>query len=461
MIEELRTIPALEGLENSALEWLVKNGDILNFAVDDAIFKPGDPVDRMLIVLEGRLVLKMHQGNQYRVVGEIGAGSITGLLPYSRAKSAVGMAQVIEPVKILSIGGDKFHDMIITQEELTTVLVHLMSSRIREFTKNQQQNDKMMALGKLSAGLAHELNNPSAAIVRSAQTLSTHLKQGPDIFMQAVKVQMTDEQIKAVNEVLVGRIAKGVQSYSLMEKAEKEDEVMDWLDDHEIEDSDSMAENLVDYGFGPEELDRVADEVEQKYLSGMLAWINQNLVTERLVDEIEEASSRINKLVSSVKSYTHMDQAPEKKPTDIHVGIENTLTMLAHKIKKSNIQVHRSFDPNLPKVFVFPSEMNQVWTNIIDNAIDAMENSENKELSITTTCNSQFINVMISDTGSGIPEEVQDKIFDPFFTTKEIGKGTGMGMEVVHRIVTNQHNGSVTFLTEPGHTEFSVCFPLN
>lgn len=461
MIEDLRKVPTLAALDNSALEWLVRNGERQNFAIDEAIFKQGDPIDRMLIILEGRLLLKMHQGNQFRVVSEIGAGSITGLLPYSRAKSAVGIAQVIEPVKILSIGQDKFHDMITTQEELTTVLVHLMSSRIREFTKNQQQNDKMMALGKLSAGLAHELNNPSAAIVRSAQTLSAHLKQGPDIFMQAVKVQMTDEQFEAVNKVLVGQLAKGIQSYSLMEKAEKEDEVMDWLDDREIENSDAIAENLVDYGFGLEELDQIADEVEQKYLSGIFAWINQNLVTERLVDEIEEASSRINKLVSSVKSYTHMDQAPEKKPTDIHVGIENTLTMLAHKIRKSNIQVHRNFDPDLPKALVFPSEMNQVWTNIIDNAIDAMENSDNKELTITTTRNSQFINVVISDTGSGIPEEIQDKIFDPFFTTKEIGKGTGMGMEVVHRIVTNQHNGSVTFLTEPGHTEFSVCFPLN
>lgn len=461
MIEELRTVPALEGLENSALEWLVRNGEILTFDKDEPIFKQGDPIDKMLIVLEGQALLKMHQGNQYRVVGEFGAGMITGLLPYSRAKSAVGMSQAIEPVKVLAIGREKFREMILTQEELTTVLVHLMSSRIREFTKNQQQSDKMMALGKLSAGLAHELNNPSAAIVRSAQMLSAHLKQSPDIFMQAVKVQMTDEQIKAVNEVLAGQLAKGVQSYSLMVKSQKEDEVIDWLDDHDIEDSDMIAENLVEFGFGPDELDRIANEVEQKYLSGMLAWINQNLVTERLVDEIQEASSRINKLVSSVKSYTHMDQAPEKKPTDIHLGIENTLTMLAHKIKKGNIQVHLNFDPHLTKPPVFPSEMNQVWTNIIDNAIDAMEDSDRKELTITTTQNSQSINVVISDTGSGIPEEVQDKIFDPFFTTKEIGKGTGMGMEVVHRIVTTQHNGSVSFRTEPGYTEFTVCFPLN
>ncbi len=459
MIDVLKAIPALEGVQDSGLQWLIDNGEILHFGKDESVFKPGDPIDRLLVVLEGKALIKVQQGNQYRVVSEFGKGMVTGLLPYSRAKEAFGLAQVIEPIKILAVHRDKFHEMVRTQEELTTVLVHLMSSRIREFTKNQQQNDKMMALGKLSAGLAHELNNPSAAIVRSAQILSSHLKLGPDSFKTVIKMNISDEHVDTLNAFLTERISKGIQTFSMMEKSEREDDIIDWLENHDIEDDDTIAENLVLFGFDTDILDKIADQVDSEYLEGIIGWVNQNLTTERLVDEIEEASQRINKLVSSVKSYTHMDQAPEKKPTDIHAGIENTLTMLAHKINRSNIKVNRDFDESLPKPDLLASEVNQVWTNLIDNAIDAMETTENRELGIKTSQDSEYIYVKISDTGTGIPEEVQDKIFDPFFTTKEIGKGTGLGMEVVHRIVTNQHNGTVTFTTQPGKTEFTICFP--
>jgi signal transduction histidine kinase len=461
MLSSLKKIVALQDVPDAELQWLIDHSELLTFEPGDELFRPGDPIDQLLVFLEGHAIVRAQQGNQFRVVGEFGKHTISGLLPYSRASLARGSAQVTKTTTILALPKSKFREMITSQEGLTTALVHTMSTRIREFTKNELQNEKMMALGKLSAGLAHELNNPSAAIVRSAQTLSKHLKLLPDNFKNVIKIRMTDQQVDAVNDLLFSKIEHGVQILSMMDRSEKEDELVDWLEEHGIEQNDSIAENLVEFGFESGDLDVIRSHVSEPDLPGVINWIDQNLTTERLVGEIEEASQRINKLVSSVKSYTHMDQAPEKTPADIHIGLENTLTMLNHKINKSNIKVVRAFQHDLPKPGILASELNQVWTNLIDNAIDAMENSETRELTVKTIQNGSFINVIIGDTGSGIPEEIQNKIFDPFFTTKEIGKGTGLGMEVVHRIITNQHNGTITFETQPGKTEFKVCLPIN
>ena len=351
--------------------------------------------------------------------------------------------------------------MISQHEELTAALVHVMSSRIRQFTKAQQQNDKMMALGKLSAGLAHELNNPSAAVVRSAQTLEKHLKLLPGGFKSVIKIKMTDSQVDAVNALLFDKMKATRPRLTMMEQSSLEDELLDWLEENDVKNPDDIVENLVAFGFGEEDLDVIATHVSNEDLTPVINWMNQMLTTDRLVGEIEEASQRINTLVNSVKRYTHMDQAPEKISVDIHEGLESTLTMLNHKLKKSNITLNRVFDSNLNKANILVSEMNQVWTNLIDNAIDAMENVDHRDLTIETSQNKDFINVFIKDSGPGIPEEIQGQIFDPFFTTKAIGKGTGLGLEVVHQIVTHQHNGSITFDSKPGETVFKVCFPIN
>ncbi|CAE7759870.1 unnamed protein product [Symbiodinium microadriaticum] len=206
--------------------------------------------------------------------------------------------------------------------------------------------------------------------------------------------------------------------------------MLDWLDEHEIEDSEELASNFVEYGFTQDDLDNMVDLVGSKHLPMVLGWFNQILSTEKLVSEIEDASKRINELVTSIKGYTHMDQAPEKAPSDIHQGLNNTLVMLNHKLKR--MTVHKEYAENLPHPEILEGPMNQVWTNLIDNAIDAMEDASNKTLTVRTYQDGEFINIEIEDAGSGIPEEIQDKIFDPFFTTKDIGKGiedfTGAGI---------------------------------
>jgi signal transduction histidine kinase len=318
----------------------------------------------------------------------------------------------------------------------------------------------MMALGKLSAGLAHELNNPSAAVVRSAQELKKHLSNIPDNFKRVIKIRASDDAIDKINDLVFAKIASyGKMPLSLMQKTALEDELTEWLDENEIDNGYEMAEIFAEFGIKTDDLEGAKSLLRPEDKLPVIGWLSQVLTTEKLVGEIEEASKRINSLVISVKGYTHMDQAPEKHPTDIHIGIRNTLTMLNHKLKKNSIKLIENFQPDLPLANIFVSEMNQVWTNVIDNAIDAMEGRTNNTLEIKTEKNGQFVNVSIIDNGPGIPKEIQDKIFDPFFTTKSIGKGTGLGLEVVRQII-NQHNGKVYVNSEPGRAEFVVCFPI-
>lgn len=461
LLSKIKEIETLKDVPDEQLQWLIDNGEVLNFEEGDPIFRPGDPIDRLIIGLEGRAVFKIQQGNQYRVMGELNPLDLTGYLPYSRAQTAQATADATEPMKIFVFPKAKMREMIQTQDELTTALVHHMSTRIREFTKSQQLNDKMMSLGKLSAGLAHELNNPSAAIVRSARSLGDHLRILPEGFKKLLTIDITEEQADFVNQVLFEKVQGGIRDLNMMERSEKEDDLLDWLDDNEIDDSDTIAENLVEFGYEVDDLDDMKDEISENSLPAVIKWINQTITTNRLIGEIEEASQRINKLVTSIKSYTHMDQAPEKAATDIHIGINNTLTMLNHKINGAGIEIQKDFEDGLPQPEILASEMNQVWTNLIDNAVDAMDGAEKKILTIRTFKDREFVNVIIGDSGSGIPQDIQDKIFDPFFTTKEVGKGTGLGMEVVQRIIKRQHNGAITFTSEPGKTEFKVCLPVN
>lgn len=458
VLERLKAIPDFTEVPEGQLQWIIDNGSCRVYEVGEYLFERGDAMDKMFIILSGQFQIKVAQKNQFRIIGTFDAKAITGTLPYSRATTASGYADATVISHVLILSRDHFKTMIRQHEELTTALVHNMSSRIRQFTKLQQQNDKMMALGKLSAGLAHELNNPSAAVVRSAQTLKKHLSFLPENFKKVIKIRASDKEVDCVNSILFGRVSEGVKDLSLMEKTKSEDIIAEWLENRGVEDGYELAENFVDFGFTEDNFDTIEGCLREEDLLPVINWLNQVLTTEKLVNEIEDASQRISDLVLSVKSYTHMDQAPEKQPVDIHKGIINTVTMLKHKLNKGNIELDKKF-ADVPPVHLFVSEMNQVWTNLIDNAIDAMEDSDKKRLTIETLVDREFVNVKITDTGAGIPEEIQDNIFDPFFTTKSVGKGTGLGLDVVRQIIT-QHSGSIKVVSKPGNTTFLVCVPI-
>jgi signal transduction histidine kinase len=273
-------------------------------------------------------------------------------------------------------------------------------------------------------------------------------------------IRVEPRQVDLVSNKLFSILARTEKPrLTLMQRTEKEDEMRDCLEDHGVQNADELAENFIEYGFTCEDMEEFKEYIPAAFVSPVFNWINSNLVTDKMVRDILESSERISDLVNSVKNFTHMDQGKGKEYTDIHSGIRNTLTMLHYRFKKGNIELIEDYDERLPKIKALVGELNQVWTNLIDNALDAMEGNGKGKLEIRTGEERGNVKVSIIDNGPGIPEQIRSNIFDPFYTTKDIGKGTGLGLDVVNRIV-KQHRGSVKVQSVPGRTEFIVCFPI-
>jgi signal transduction histidine kinase len=454
-IEALRDVPLVQ------LQWLIDQSEQLELPEGDSLFQPGDPIKGTYIIIKGSFRLCMLQGNELREVLTFEPKAITGYLPFSRGKNVFGVGEAVSAMEYLFFPIERSEEMIRTQFELTQALVHIMTNRVRDFTAFEQQNEKMMALGKLSAGLAHELNNPAAAVVRGSASLLKHLKLTPETFKKVMSIQVTPEAVGLVNDQLFAILNRErPQHLTMMQRSSLEDDLLDWLADYQVENSAEVAENMVEFGFTTTDLDGFKQHIPDSSVSAVFNWINNNLVTEKMVTDIEDASRRIADLVGSVKNFTHMDQGHGKQYADIHTGIHNTLTMLQHKMRHGNVILEEQFDTTLPQVNAMIGELNQVWTNLIDNALDAMEINQKGILQIKTERDKDCVAVTITDNGPGIPEEVQSQIFDPFFTTKAVGKGTGLGLDVVNRIV-KQHKGAIKVTSKPGETSFRVAFPID
>jgi len=459
IVERIASFSVLEGVPISQIEWIVERGELVEIPAGEQIFKRGDSIDRLLIMLDGLFSLKVQQAGQFKELAQIKTGDVSGALPYSRAQSATGHAFAVTDSKVFTLSVDHFYDLICECHEVTAVLVHLMTDRVRDFSRFQHQSEKLMALGKLSAGLAHELNNPAAAIVRSAESLEKHLGTVPDKLKKVISMEIVDDQIDFVNNLVFGKLSQGInKTESMIARADREDELTDWLEDNGYGDCYMLAETLADYRFDVADLDGLKEKMGEKEFPSMLTWVDNVLTTEKMVGEIKDASKRISTLVNSVKEYSHMDRSGDYEPTDIHIGLRTTLSILNHKVKKNQVTVEENWQTDMPKMAASPGELNQVWTNIIDNALDAMEEAGGT-LTITTKTVGDNVRVNISDTGKGIPKDIQDRIFEPFFTTKDIGKGTGLGLETVQQIVEN-HNGTIKLQSQPGNTTFEICLPL-
>jgi signal transduction histidine kinase len=460
LLEILKKFPEFTTVPDEQLQWLIDRAEEVMYEQETILYKPGEPADHLMLLLEGRVRIDNGSSGVGDELYMYDPHSILGVLPFSRMKSFPSRFVTHTPVRMLRLHRDHLLGMIQTCYELTASLVQQMTSRVRYFTKQAQQNDKLASLGRLSAGLAHELNNPVAAVVRSVDTLSTHLRATPEAFKTVMSLNLTDDQVDCVKTVFFKKMdqksAGETRQLSLLERTSLEDELTDWLDDHGIDDSMDLAGPLVEFSFTVDDLDWLLDKVDDDNLAGVTNWIVNNLVTEKLVSDISEASKRISTLIGSIKNYTHMDRGGGKEQVMLADGIRSTITLLNHKIKSKHIELNLIIPDNLPAVCGWPGELNQVWTNLIDNAIDALP--DGGKIDIVSQPDREFVLTRIIDNGTGIPEDIRDKIFDPFFTTKEIGKGTGLGLDIVNGIVEH-HNGSIKVHSEPGHTEFSVCLP--
>lgn len=457
-LTELKELSLFSGLPENALQWLIDNGTLLEINADETAFKSGNPVDHMYIILAGELRFMRQIGGQMLPVFQQEKGGIAGLLPYSRMKSSIADAVAMHHTRLLSIHRDLFPQMERESSEMVQRLVALMTERVREATKTQDQFEKMAALGKLSAGLAHELNNPAAAIVRTAADLGKQLTKIPELLALFSGQSFSTQQVETIKLLLTKRTEANGKKLSIVEKSEREDQLIDWLEDHGVAESFDQAEAFLQAGITPADLEPLA-AIPPDALPAVLTFVERMLSTTQLAKEIEEASKRISALVGSVKSYSHMDRAREKEPTDVREGINNTLVMLGHAVKEKNIRIRTEYQEDLPAINAFGSELNQIWTNLIDNAVDAMDTGGELRLTAKNSGNGKFVEVRVIDNGKGIPKDIQTKIFDPFFTTKDVGKGTGLGLDIVQRIV-RLHNGSIKVESQPGNTAFIVCLPV-
>ena len=323
------------------------------------------------------------------------------------------------------------------------------------------QRERLLSLGRLSAGLTHELNNPASAAVRATASLRERVSKmrrklghlaNADVDPKALTVLME------VQEAAVERMAKA-EELTPIQVAEAEDQLGDWLDDHGVADGWDLAPALVAAGVKVDWLDEVAETVPENLVADGIHWVAYALDTEQLMNEIEDSTHRISTLVNAAKQYSQLDRAPHQE-IDVREGLKSTLTMLWHKIKKNeNIRVVKDFAEGLPSVPAYPGELNQVWTNLIDNAVAAMP--DGGTLTIRTALDSDRVLVEIGDTGVGVPKELQGKIFEPFFTTKPTGEGTGLGLDISYRVVAQRHGGDLRVISEPGDTRFQVRLPLS
>jgi signal transduction histidine kinase len=455
----LKEIPVFSQLNEGQVDAFLKLGDIKTYEKDEYLFKEGDPMNDMIVLLDGEVDVEFKIGNLWRRGSTYTKGTVTGVLPYSRAKISPGHGIIRTRALVWSLHRSKHREIENISFELMQNLVGMLTDRVRENTKILEQNEKLVALGKLSAGLAHELNNPASAIVRSSSELKKHLFAVPEKFKKVLSIRLDAESADRLNNLLFARLTGGmIPSLSLSERSSLEDEMIDWMEDKNVEEAYLMAGTFLESGMTMDDMELIGKQVQVKDLSTVLAWIDNVLNTEKLVHEIEDAAHRISNLVNAVKTYSHMDKAIEKEITDLQIGLKSTLAMLNHKLKQKKVKVVFDFPEHLPKVNIYVGEVNQVWTNLIDNAIDAVQ--EGGEIQIIGRKERNSLAVKIIDNGSGIPPEIQSKIYDPFFTTKEIGKGTGLGLDIARRIMLG-HQGEINVSSQPGKTVFTVCFPLS
>jgi signal transduction histidine kinase len=451
---ELLRVPAFADLPDDQIAWFLGQSQEMHLKAGDTYVRQGDPADSMFVILEGQFQWRGEFGGE-TVVLSGKPGDVTGVLPFSRMKQFTVTGRAISDGRVLKFPTSLFPELVQKMPELTKRLVGLLSDRIRETTRIEQQRDRLASLGKLSAGLAHELNNPASAAKRAASQLRDILKKIRDASLELGRRDLTSAQKSEIEKLEASFTQQDVPPPDTLTISDLEDQIESLLRSHGQNDLWQLAAGLARKSIGPEVLESLFANLDGDTARAALVRISASVEVASLLHEIENSTSRISDLVRAIKEYTYMDQTPVQN-VDIVKSLETTLTILNHKLKQG-VVVQRDYQRVPLLVNSFGSELNQVWSNIIDNAIDAMHGKG--ELRVRTYRDDTCVVVEIGDNGPGIASEVQPHIFEPFFTTKGVGEGTGLGLDTAQRIV-KKHRGNIQVTSQPGDTRFQVWLPL-
>jgi signal transduction histidine kinase len=455
LLARLARHKAIGKVPREELEWLATHGTLERLTPGEMIARKGEPVEALYIILEGRVSHVTDQGGTWRKVVSWGEGEIAGALPYSRLANAPGNTVVDEPSELLRVPRTHLQTIPVDCPHVTAALVHVMVDRARAFKSSDLQVEKMASLGKLAAGLAHELNNPASAAARSAQLVSQALVESDDAARELGAAQLAPRELEVIERIRAVCLAAPTTSVlTPMQRADREEAFGDWLTDHDVD--DSLAASLAETELTLAQLDELATTIPEDKLRVALRWVAAGCAVRGLAREIERAASRVHALVSAVKGFTYMDHAASPEAVDVAKGLTDTIAVMAAKARGKSVSLTVDAPADLPRVRGFGGELNQIWANLVDNALDAV--GVGGRVTVTARPEAGKVVVRVVDNGAGIPPDVKSRIFDPFFTTKGVGKGTGLGLDIVRRLV-DTNDGLIDVESEPGRTEFRVVLP--
>jgi signal transduction histidine kinase len=458
IVETLRTAPLLAGLPEERLQWIAERGSEVHLRPGELIASEGDPADGFYVVLEGETEWVKRVGDQQVHAVTLGPREVFAELILLLDAPYPTTGRALTEVRLFKLEPDDFWTLLASCRAVLRGIVAIAAERSEIHASVSQQHAKLISLGVMAAGLAHELNNPAAAAASAAGGLRPLLGE-----LSARAVALGERCLTPAQLGLVSGLPGGLEERSrevsrldTLSRGDLEDEVAAWLDAHGVADAWDRAPTLLGGGVDAATLDTLEAELPPKALGDALAWLEAELEIRSLLHTVEEGSARVSRLVRAVKEYTYMDQAPLQE-VDVHEGLENTLTILGHKLR-GDVRVERQYDRSLPRILAHGSELNQVWTNLLDNAADATDGRG--LVRIRTASEPGRVLVEIADDGPGIPPELRARIWEPFFTTKGVGRGTGLGLDVVRRIVEGRHGGDVRLESAPGDTRFQVRLPV-